>query len=71
MRKYLGRFQRIRVPQNEWFIMKNNDLFILGYEWAFQDPKMEVLFHMKPYFGDILQYRLQVLDAFYMAGTSN
>ena len=25
-------------------------------QWEFQDPKMEVLYHIRPYFGGILPY---------------
>ena len=26
------------------------------YQWDFQDPKMEVLYHIRPYFGGISPY---------------
>ena len=26
------------------------------YQWEFQDPKMEVLYHIRPYFGGISPY---------------
>jgi hypothetical protein len=26
------------------------------YQWEFQDPKMEVLYHIRPYFVGILSY---------------
>jgi hypothetical protein len=25
-------------------------------QWEFQDPKMEVLYHIRPYFGGIFPY---------------
>ena len=30
--------------------------FILYYQLEFQDPKMEVLYHIRPYFGGISPY---------------
>ena len=30
-----------------------------SYQWEFQDPKMEVLYHIRPYFGDISPYKAQ------------
>jgi hypothetical protein len=27
-------------------------------QWEFQDPKMEVLYHIRPYFGGILKFPL-------------
>jgi hypothetical protein len=33
------------------------DLMDLTYfQWDFQDPKMEVLYHVRPYFGGISSY---------------
>jgi len=26
------------------------------YQWEFQDPKMEVLYHIRPYFAGIFPY---------------
>ena len=46
---------------------------ILGLEssqWEFQDPKMEVLYHIRPYFGGIFPY-IGLTYALYMVGTSN
>ena len=31
--------------------------FCLKYQWEFQGPKMEVLYHRRPYFGGISPYR--------------
>ena len=28
----------------------------ISYQWEFQDPKMEVLYHIRPYFGGISPY---------------
>ena len=28
----------------------------VSHQWEFQDPKMEVLYHIKPYFGGIFPY---------------
>ena len=30
--------------------------FTLHYHWEFQDPKMEVLYYIRPYFGGISPY---------------
>ena len=38
--------------------------------WDFQDPKMEVLYHIRPYFLVILPY-IGLRQAFCMLGTSN
>ena len=27
-----------------------------SYDWEFQDPKLEVLYHIRPYFGGISPY---------------
>ena len=27
-----------------------------NHQWEFQDPKMEVLYHIRPYFGWIFSY---------------
>ena len=40
------------------------------YQWEFQDPKMEVLYHISPYFGGIFPY-IGLTLALYMVGTSN
>ena len=37
-------------------------------QWEFQDPKMEVLYHIRPYFVGIFPYIGLTL---YMVGTSN
>jgi hypothetical protein len=29
---------------------------MIGYEWEFQEPKMEVLHHIRPYFRGISPY---------------
>jgi hypothetical protein len=34
-------------------------------QWEFQDPKMEVLYHIRPYFGGILPY-ISLTYALYM-----
>ena len=39
-------------------------------QWEFQDPKMEVLYHIRPYFVGIFPYIALTL-ALYMVGTSN
>ena len=39
-------------------------------QWEFQDPKMEVLYHIRPYFGGIFPY-IGLTYALYMVGTSN
>ena len=39
-------------------------------QWEFQDPKMEVLYHIRPYFGGISPY-IGLIQALYMVGTSN
>ena len=36
-------------------------------QWESQDPKMEVLYHIRPYFVGIFPY----LGLIYMVGTSN
>ena len=45
-------------------------MFIGLYEWEFQDPKMEVLYHIRQYFGGISPY-IGLTWALYMVGTSN
>ena len=30
--------------------------FVSKCQWEFQDPKMEVLYHIRPYFGGIFPY---------------
>ena len=32
------------------------DLFFRLYQWEFQDPKMEVLYHIRPYLVGIFPY---------------
>ena len=39
-------------------------------QWEFQDPKMEVLCHIRPYFGGISPY-IGLTKALHMVGTSN
>ena len=39
-------------------------------QWEFQDPKMEVLYHIRPYFAGIFSY-IGLIYALYMVGTSN
>ena len=42
------------------------------YPWEFQDPKMEVLYHIRPYFGRIFAYiGLKNRPKIYGIGTSN
>jgi hypothetical protein len=41
--------------------------YLLLYQWEFQDPKMEVLYHRRPYFAGIFPY----ISLTYMVGTSN
>ena len=38
-------------------------------QWDFQDPKMEVLYRIRPYFGGISPY-IALTWALYMVGTS-
>ena len=42
-------------------------------QWEFQDPKMEVLYHIKPYFWGISLYIALTWTILwiYMVGTSN
>ena len=35
------------------------------YEWEFQDPKMEVLYHIRPYFMEMFPY-IGLIQAFYI-----
>jgi hypothetical protein len=39
-------------------------------QWEFQDPKMEVLYHIRPYFVGISHY-ISLIKALYMEGTCN
>jgi hypothetical protein len=39
-------------------------------QWEFQDPKMEVMYHIRPYFAGIFPY-IGIIQALYMVGTSN
>ena len=36
--------------------MKERERYIYIYQWEFQDPKMEVLYHIRPYFVVIFPY---------------
>ena len=40
------------------------------YQWEFQDPKMEVLYHIRPYVVGIFPY-IGLTKALYMVDTSN
>jgi hypothetical protein len=40
-------------------------------QWKFQDPKMEVLYHIRPYLVGIFPYIALKQLALYMVGTSN
>jgi len=42
----------------------------MEYQWEFQDPKMEVLYHIRPYFGGISPYIGLKIGLFSMVGTS-
>ena len=49
------------------------DVIWMLYQWEFQGPKMEVLYHikpLKPYFGCISSY-IALTQALYMIGTSD
>ena len=35
------------------------------YQWEFQDPKMEVLYHIRPYFVGIFPYIALTIDLIY------
>jgi len=39
-------------------------------QWEFQDPKIEVLSHIRPYFVGIFPY-IGLIQALYMVGTSD
>ena len=39
-------------------------------QWELQDPKMEVLYHIRSYFGGICPY-ISLIEALYLVGTSN
>ena len=41
---------KIWHPQIQW------NIYWLIIQWEFQDPKMEVLYHIRPYFGGIFPY---------------
>ena len=43
---------------------------VISNQWEFQDPKMEVLYHIRPYFVGISPY-IALTQALYMVGTSN
>ena len=47
-----------------------DDLPTNTIQWEFQDPKMEVLYHTRPYFVGIFPY-IGLTQALYMVGTSN
>ena len=42
---------------------------MVWYQWSFQDPKLEVLYHIRPYFVVIFPY-IGLIYALYMVGTS-
>ena len=33
-----------------------DEIMVLFHQWEFQDPKMEVLYHIRPYFVGIFPY---------------
>ena len=69
-----------------WLTMDPNGIIYHGYyiciyviviqmglyhdQWEFQDPKMEVLYHIRPYFVEIFPH-IAPAEALYMVGTSN
>ena len=50
------------VQNPGWLIVYIGDCYgdytnqYLYYQWEFQDPKMEVLYHIRPYFMGIFPY---------------
>ena len=48
------------VPQVRWMVYN---------QWKFQDPKMEVVYHIRPYFVGMSAY-IALTWASYMVGTS-
>ena len=42
---------------------------MVSNQWEFQDPKMELLYHIRPYFAGIVPY-IGLIKALYMVGTS-
>jgi hypothetical protein len=45
------------VSQRGLFAMENCESFVMELvQWEFQDPKMEVLYHTRPYFLGIFPY---------------
>jgi hypothetical protein len=45
---------------------------IVTNQWEFQDPKREVLYHIRPFFMGIFPYiGLNFIGQTYMVGTSN
>jgi hypothetical protein len=60
----LNIFERIKQKHMLWVIMyiyiyNSND------QWEFQDPKMEVLYHIRPYFVDIPLHRPDKIGLIY------
>ena len=43
---------------------------LMTFQWEFMDPKMEVLYHIRPYFVGIFPY-IGLTQALYIVGTSN
>ena len=63
----------------EFFIQTNGQEFhgchwniwcLMTFQWEFMDPKMEVLYHIRPYFVGIFPY-IGLTQALYIVGTSN
>jgi len=60
----------VSLPEGRWLshpeiwrfpvMIIQNHPFLMGcssyYQWEFQDPKMEVLYHIRPYFMGIFPY---------------
>ena len=74
-------FQYMSINVNTFRIRRNHDIVffwvihdhwirVIQEQWEFQDPKMEVLYHVRPYFVVIFPY-ICLTKALDMVGTSN
>ena len=66
------------AKKNRWYWLKNGCIksayySIMTCQWEFQDPRMEVMYHIRPYFGGISPYialKNRPYTILYMVGNS-
>ena len=57
----------ICIPVNH----KISKVLSIVYQWEFQDPKIEVLYHIRPYFAGIFPYIGLIFSALYVVPLIN